>query len=95
MKRSKEDENTFIMNQARDFPIWLGVTDRKTEGLFETLGGLALNYTNWGNVSSGQLIVFDEDYVTMASDGFWYGAYSYESTYMMSQFANVLCVIER
>ena len=77
------------MNQAKHFPIWLGITDENTEGSYETIDGQALSYSNFGNASLDNLNLLDGDYVLMTNDGKWYDASknSYD--------VYALCVFER
>jgi len=76
------------MNQAKQFPIWLGITDKNTEGSFETIDGQALDFTNFGNVSLENLNLLDGDYVLMTNEGKWYDVSSNSNAY-------ALCVFER
>jgi len=55
--------------------FWIGLTDQKTEGVFEWISGEISNYTNWfaGEPNSG-FGGYEEDYVAMnwlATGGNW------------------------
>ena len=76
------------MNQAKQVPIWLGITDKNTEGSFETIDGQALDFTNFGNASLDNLNFLDGDYVVMTNEGKWYDVSS-------DSYAYALCVFER
>ena len=86
LKASKDEENDLIMNKTDNFPIWLGINDINTEGLFQTMSGEVLFYSNWGNAQPNNKL--DQDHVIMESNSLWNDVKSDSEAY-------VLCVFER
>ena len=64
------EKNEFLVNFANGKAVWLGTTDKETEGVWKWITGEELSYTNWNrgepNDAGGR-----EDYAELYASGYW------------------------
>lgn len=55
--------DTFLVNSIERLPLWIGLTDQASEGIFEWSNGDPLTYNNWQPGEPNNYL--EEDYVAM------------------------------